>query len=150
MWRFCWARARWRTTRLRRSFRWRKSPGLILTNGEFGERLADHARRMGLSFDTLEYAWGKPFDLAALERKLKRKARSGWLWCAHCETSTGMLNDLDALKALCAAQDVKLCLDCISSIATMPVNLDGVYLASCASGKGLRSFPGLRNGILQS
>jgi aspartate aminotransferase-like enzyme len=117
-------------------------PGLILTNGEFGDRLADHARRMGLSFDTLEYEWGKPFDMAALERKLKRKARSGWLWCAHCETSTGM-HDLDALKALCAALDVKLCVDCISSIATTPVNLDGVYLASCASGKGLRSFPGL-------
>jgi aspartate aminotransferase-like enzyme len=118
-------------------------PGLILTNGEFGERLTDHARRMGLGFDTLEHAWGKPFDMAALERKLKRKARSGWLWCAHCETSTGMLNDLDALKALCAAQDVKLCLDCISSIGTTPVNLEGVYLASCASGKGLRSFAGL-------
>jgi aspartate aminotransferase-like enzyme len=36
-----------------------------------------------------------------------------------------------------------LCLDCISSIATIPVNLEGIYLASCASGKGLRSFPGL-------
>jgi len=33
--------------------------------------------------------------------------------------------------------------DAISSIGTTPVNLDGVYLASCASGKGLRSFPGL-------
>jgi aspartate aminotransferase-like enzyme len=118
-------------------------PGLVLTNGEFGERLADHARRMGLSFDVLEHAWGKPFDMATLERKLKRKSRSGWLWCAHCETSTGMLNDVDALKTLCAAHDVKLCLDCISSIATTPVNLEGVYLASCASGKGLRSFPGL-------
>lgn len=118
-------------------------PGLILTNGEFGERLVDHARRMGLSFDTFEHGWGKPFDMVALGRKLKRKARSGWLWCAHCETSTGMLNDLDALKALCAAQDVKLCVDGISSIATTPVSLDGVYLASCASGKGLRSFPGL-------
>jgi aspartate aminotransferase-like enzyme len=118
-------------------------PGLILTNGEFGDRLADHARRMGLGFDTLDHAWGKPFDLAALERKLKRRARSGWLWCAHCETSTGMLNDLVALKALCAAHDVKLCLDCISSVGTTPVNLEGVYLASCASGKGLRSFAGL-------
>src|SRR5580698_3778668 len=78
-------------------------PGLVLTNGEFGNRLADHARRMGLGFDTLEHAWGKPFDLAIVERKLKRKARSGWLWCAHCETSTGMINDLDALKSLCAA-----------------------------------------------
>ena len=120
-----------------------EKPGLILVNGEFGERLADHARRMGLNFDVLEQPWGKPFDLVVIARKLKRKARSGWLWAAHCETSTGMLNDLDALKALCAEHEVKLCLDCISSVATIPVNLEGIYLASCASGKGLRSFPGL-------
>ena len=54
-----------------------------------------------------------------------------------------MLNDLTALKALCEKKGVKLCVDCISSIGTTPVNLEGVYFASCASGKGLRSFPGL-------
>ncbi len=26
---------------------WRRKPGLILSNGEFGERLIDHARRFG-------------------------------------------------------------------------------------------------------
>ena len=54
-----------------------------------------------------------------------------------------MLNDLASLKVLCARNGVKLCLDCISSIGTTPVNLEGVYFALCASGKGLRSFPGL-------
>jgi aspartate aminotransferase-like enzyme len=34
-------------------------------------------------------------------------------------------------------------MDCISSIGTMPVDLSGVFLASCASGKGLRSYPGV-------
>jgi len=118
-------------------------PGVILANGEFGERLADHARRFGLGFDLVQCPWGTAFDLAAVERKLGRRPRPGWLWLAHCETSTGMVNDLAALKALCAKKEVKLCVDAISSIGTMPVNLEGVYLASCASGKGLRSFPGL-------
>ncbi len=118
-------------------------PGVILANGEFGERLADHARRFGLGFDLVQCPWGTTFDLAAVERKLGRRPRPGWLWFAHCETSTGMLNDLAALKALCAKKEVKLCVDAISSIGTAPVNLEGVYLASCASGKGLRSFPGL-------
>jgi aspartate aminotransferase-like enzyme len=61
----------------------------------------------------------------------------------HCETSTGVLNDLDGLKALAAEFDLKLCLDCISSIGAVPVDLTGVFLGSCASGKGLRSYPGL-------
>jgi aspartate aminotransferase-like enzyme len=79
--------------------------------------------------------------LVAVERKLS--AGTAWLWCVHCETSSGVLNDLDALRALCATHGTKLCLDCISSIGTLPVDLTGVYLASGSSGKGLRAYPGL-------
>ena len=118
-------------------------PGLIVTNGEFGERLVDHALRFGLDFEVAQFPWGKALDMVAIQKKLDARPGAGWLWCAHCETSTGMLNDLTALKALCAKNGVKLCVDCISSIGTTPVNLEGVYFASCASGKGLRSFPGL-------
>jgi aspartate aminotransferase-like enzyme len=53
------------------------------------------------------------------------------------------MNDLVGLKRICAENEVKLCLDCISSIGTTPVNLHGVYLASCVSGKGFAAFPGL-------
>jgi aspartate aminotransferase-like enzyme len=120
-----------------------RKPGLVLSNGEFGERLVDHARRFGLAFDALEFPWGQPLDLAALRRQLERTPAPGWLWCTHCETSTGVLNDLSRLKTLCDEFQVKLCLDCTSSIGTLPVDLTGVWLASCASGKGLRSYPGI-------
>src|SRR5579872_390379 len=120
-----------------------KKPGLILSNGEFGQRLIDHARRFGLNFTTLEVGWGESFDLGAVERALSRTPAPGWLWCAHCETSTGVLNPLPALQALSVKRKVKLCADCISSIGLVPVNLDGIYLASSASGKGLAGYPGL-------
>jgi aspartate aminotransferase-like enzyme len=144
-------------------------PGLVLSNGEFGSRLVDQARRFNLKFEAVEFPWGKPLDLAAVKRKLDEpRSRSAkrdksahyspsksqsrltsaatppaWLWCVHCETSTGVLNDLAALKTLCAGQGTKLCLDCISTIGTMPVDLTGVFFASCSSGKGLRAYPGL-------
>ncbi len=120
-----------------------RARGLVLSNGEFGSRLIDQARRFKLDFDALEFPWGQEFDLAAIRSQLARPPAPAWLWCAHCETSTSVLNDMDALKALCAERGVKLCLDCISSIGTLPVDLTGVYLASCASGKGLRSYPGI-------
>jgi aspartate aminotransferase-like enzyme len=120
-----------------------KKPGLILSNGEFGERLIDHARRFGLTCDTLKFRWGEPFNLAAVEQYLSRTSSVGWLWFVHSETSTGMLNPLSTLQALCAKARVKLCADCISSVGLAPVNLQGIYLASCASGKGLASYPGL-------
>ena len=120
-----------------------RRPGLILCNGEFGERLIDHATRFGLTFETYRIEWGKPFDLEAVERLIEKSPKLDWLWAAHCETSTGVMNDLAGLKQICAENEVKLCLDCISSVGTTPVNLHGVYLASCVSGKGLAAFPGL-------
>jgi len=119
-----------------------KSRGLILTNVEFGERLADHARRMSLDFHTLSLPWGEPFDLAAVRKQIQQ-TKPAWLWCAHCETSTGVLNDIDRLKTLCAEFEVKLCLDCMSTIGVVPVDLSGVYFTSCASSKGLRAYPGV-------
>ncbi len=121
----------------------RNEPGIVLVNGEFGRRLADQARRFGLKFQQLEFAWGTPVNLAAVRAAFEASPAPAWLWCTHCETSTSVLNDLAKLKELCAEFQVKLCLDCISSVGTLPVDLLGVYLASCSSGKGLRSYPGI-------
>ena len=117
--------------------------GIVLSNGEFGERLVDHAWRFGLDFEPVQSPWGQPLDLAAARERLAALPAPGWPWCVHCETSTGVVADLAQLKALCAEFQAKLCLDCISSIGTMPVDLGGVFFASCSSGKGLRSYPGL-------
>jgi len=116
--------------------------GLVVSNGEFGERLIDAARRFGLKHDSLELPWGEAMDLGAIRALLEQNPRVEWLWCVHCETSSGVLNPLDNLKALCSEFQVKLCLDCISSIGTVPVDLREIYLTSCASGKGLRAYPG--------
>jgi aspartate aminotransferase-like enzyme len=118
-------------------------PGLVLNNGEFGKRLVDHARRAGLSFKTLELDWGGVFDREQIRQMLDRHTGIKWVWAAACETSTGVMNDVAMLKELCADRGIRLCLDCISAIGTVPVDLQGVYLASCVSGKGLGAFPGL-------
>jgi aspartate aminotransferase-like enzyme len=117
--------------------------GIILANGEFGWRLVDHSSRLGIAFEVFEAPWGEPFDYAALAARLDAVEDVDWLWGVHCETSTGILNDLEALKGLCAGRGVRLCMDCISSLGVVPLNLEGVHLASGVSGKGLGSFPGL-------
>ncbi|MEW6144306.1 MAG: GNAT family N-acetyltransferase [Thermodesulfobacteriota bacterium] len=117
--------------------------GLVLSNGEFGERLIDHARRWGLSFNALENGWGECFDREEIEETLALHTDTSWLWAVHSETSTGVLNDARMLGEICAARGVALCLDCISSLGTVPIDLSGVDMATGVSGKGLRSYPGL-------
>lgn len=119
------------------------SRGVILSNGEFGERLLNHAQRLGLRYDVLRVEWGKAFDYEQLTRHLEENPQIGWLWCVYHETSTGVLNKLARLKAICNAHELLLCLDCISATGLVTVDLQDVYLASGVSGKGFASFAGL-------
>jgi aspartate aminotransferase-like enzyme/GNAT superfamily N-acetyltransferase len=120
-----------------------ETTGLVLSNGEFGERLAANSRRAGLRFDWVRLPWGQLFDIAQVQRFAERLPRGGWIWFVHHETSTGVMNPLPELKALSSRLGLHLCCDCISSIGALPVDLHGVYLATTASGKGLGSYPGL-------
>lgn len=121
----------------------RETPGLVLSNGEFGERLAAEAKRAGLRFDWLRLRWGDALDLEQVKAFAARLSRGGWIWFVHHETSTGMLNPLEELKKIAANDGLDLCVDCISTIGAMPVDLRGVHLATGSSGKGLGSYPGL-------
>lgn len=118
-------------------------PGLILSNGEFGERLAAEARRAGLRFEWLRRSWGETLDVDEVRTAAARVPRGGWLWCVHHETSTSVLNPLEDLKRIAADRGLRLCVDCISSLGAIPVDLQGVHLATGSSGKGLGAYPGL-------
>ncbi|MEJ7761964.1 MAG: GNAT family N-acetyltransferase [Thermomicrobiales bacterium] len=118
--------------------------GVVLTNGEFGDRLVDHATRAGLVFETVSAPWGSAIDPATVERALAGSSGPvGWCWATHCETSTGVLNHFDAWREMAIAHGVRLCLDCMSSLGTVPVDLTGVTFAAATAGKGLGAYAGL-------
>jgi aspartate aminotransferase-like enzyme/GNAT superfamily N-acetyltransferase len=117
--------------------------GLVLINGEFGQRLADMARRWRLPFEPLSIAWGEVFALEAIEAHLAANPETTWIWCVHSETSTGVINDLPGLAAISRDRDIKLCIDCISSLGVVELDLSEVYLATATSGKALGAITGL-------
>lgn len=120
-----------------------KTKGLILTNGEFGERLFEHAKSYKLNYDYIKKDWGLEYTINEIETKLQENKNIGWIWFVHHETSTGMANDLKGISKLCKSHNIKLFVDAISSLGTMPVDLSNVYMASAVSSKGLSSFAGL-------
>ena len=120
-----------------------EEPGMVVSNGEFGERLAEHARRLWLPHEHLRLPWGKPLETAKLAALLDRHPEVRWLWTPHCETATGHLVDLPALRRLCRDRDIRLAVDCVSSIGIVPVDLSGIWMASASSGKGLGAVAGL-------
>ncbi|WP_176555761.1 aminotransferase class V-fold PLP-dependent enzyme [Virgibacillus ndiopensis] len=117
--------------------------GLILANGEFGERLIDHGNRWGLSFEKIHKQWNTSISIEEIESVLVNNPDIQWLWTVHCDTSTGYVFPLEELRGVCENHDVHLCVDACSTVGVIPVDLDGVYLASTVSGKGLASYPGI-------
>ena len=117
--------------------------GLVLVNGEFGNRLHDQAIRAGLDFEVIHTDEGRTFSRETLQQAISQHENLSWLWAVHCETSTGVLNDIAMLRELCKRHNLKLCLDGISSIGSCDVDLQDVYLATAVSGKGIGSLPGL-------
>lgn len=118
------------------------SSGIVLSNGEFGDRLIDHARRWRLNFLTVSAPWGSPLNFAGIEERLDSRG-IGWVWAVACETSTGSRNNIETLKRLCRQYELDLCLDAVSAVGLQPCDLSGVRFASTASGKALGGYAGM-------
>lgn len=116
--------------------------GLILSNGEFGSRLIKQAKRNCLDFTEHVLNWGELFDIAEVARLIKLN-QAEWLLFCHCETSTGVINDLYKLTAIATINNCLCFVDCMSTVGTYSLDFSKVAMATASSGKGLASVPGL-------
>jgi len=118
------------------------SKGLILNSGEFGNRLCKQAHRLGIPFMSLEPNAQNEFVLKNIEAQLDTHKLSWILFC-HCETSTGVAQELKAISDLAKHKGVLAFVDCMSTFGTTYLNLENVAMATASSGKGICSAPGL-------
>ncbi|HXS78189.1 MAG TPA: aminotransferase class V-fold PLP-dependent enzyme [Terracidiphilus sp.] len=117
--------------------------GLVIANGEFGERLIRQAECAELHCRHLRFGWGSPWSFKTVEEALE--LRPAWIWAVHLETSTGVLNDLPQLTRMAAQYGVSVAADCVSSLGAVDT-CDagrGLFLASGVSGKALAAYAGL-------
>jgi aspartate aminotransferase-like enzyme/predicted N-acetyltransferase YhbS len=119
--------------------------GLVLANGEFGHRLVDQVKRLGLDHVAVEWEWGDRWDLDQVADTLRHDESINWVWGVHLESSTGMINDIRALRdcTVESGREVKVCVDCVSSLGSLPIDATGLHLVSGASGKSLGSYAGV-------
>jgi len=116
----------------------------VLSNGEFGERLAALCRCHQIDVSGLDFGWGGSYRLEEINQLLSTQQVEA-LIMVHHETSTGMLNPVLAVGELCRRYGVKLCVDAISSLGAEPLHLeeaDVAFCTGCAS-KAVGSLPGL-------
>jgi aspartate aminotransferase-like enzyme len=118
---------------------------LSVCNGRFGVMYSDIAERYGLKVAKVATDWTKDIDLDEVRTALRAHPKIKAMTCPHCETSTGVVNDVEGLGKLAREFDKLLLVDAVSSLGGIEFHFDdwGVDAAATGSQKGLMSPPGL-------
>ena len=122
---------------------------LIARYGMFSHRWIDLCQRHGLDVQIIECPWGEgaPADQfeAALRADTRHQIKA--VLATHNETATGVRSDIGAVRQAidAAGHPALFFVDCVSSLASMPFEMDGwgVDIAVSGSQKGFMLTTGL-------
>ena len=96
---------------------------LIANNGIWGIRSADMARRQGATVKEIVTAAGTNFSLAQLTAGGKEH-KPDLLFVTHGESSTGVVQPLEGVGAMCHQNNCLLAVDTVASLGGVPVMAD--------------------------
>ena len=121
-----------------------RTHALAIVTGYFGDRLAQMLARYGATVTRLEVEWGRACDPEAVRRALK-PGRINLVAAVHAETSTGVLNPIEAIVKIAREHDALTIVDTVTSLAAHPVDAGGWQIDACysCSQKGLGAPSGL-------
>ena len=122
----------------------REGTALVVANGVYGERIAAMLTAQGKRHDVVRSDWLQPIDINGARTALQAKRFTAVI-VVHHETTTGRLNDLDALGRLCREADVPLLLDAVSSFGAEAIDWTGWRIGAVAgtANKCLHGVPGV-------
>lgn len=118
---------------------------LVLVNGAYGERMMRIMARLGRRAEALSWPENQPVDPARLDEVLAGDAEITHVALVHCETTTGILNPLEAVGQVVAARGRQLLVDAMSSFGALPIDLQRTPAAAvmASSNKCLEGVPGI-------
>ena len=120
-------------------------PALVAANGKFGERWAELCDAYGAATVYHETPWGQKVDPAELDRALAGHPDAEVVFTTQSETSTGVVNDVEALSEVAHGHGALIAVDAISGLGavSLPQDAWGVDVVVAGSQKALMCAPGL-------
>ncbi len=119
---------------------------IVGSNGKFGDRWAQIAKAYGLDVQLVKAEWGKALNPDDFAKELKADKSIKAVIITHSETSTGVLNDLEAInKVVKDNSDALIIVDAVTSLGSynIPVDEWGIDVIGSGSQKGFMLPPGL-------
>ncbi|GAB4288919.1 MAG: alanine--glyoxylate aminotransferase family protein [Coriobacteriia bacterium] len=119
---------------------------IVARNGKFGDRMVQLGQTYGLDVVDLAYAWNETVKPADIEKALAEHPDARGVVVVQSETSSGVLNDVEAIGAIVKRYDeCVFIVDSITGIGAVPCKTDewGLDVVMTGSQKGLMLPPGL-------
>ncbi len=118
---------------------------LVVNNGVYGSRIAQIARVYGIPLVEIRSPLTERPDLNRIAAALKRDSGIGTVAMVHHETSTGLLNPVEAVGALAKKHHRRFIIDAISSLGAESLDLTKHNVSLCigSAGKCFHGAPGL-------
>jgi aspartate aminotransferase-like enzyme len=119
---------------------------VVASCGKFGERWAELCDAYGAETVHLETEWGEKVDPARVDEALASTGgRAKTLFTTQSETSTGVVNDVQALTEVAHAHGAVIGVDAVSGLGVVDLPTDDwdVDVVACGSQKALMCPPGL-------
>jgi len=109
---------------------------LVVNNGVYGSRIAQIARLNGLPYVEIRSPLVEAPDLNRISAALRRDSKIGTVAMVHHETSTGMLNPVEAVGALTKKYRRRFLVDAISSLGAEKWDLSKSHTGICVGSTG--------------
>jgi 2-aminoethylphosphonate-pyruvate transaminase len=101
---------------------------LVLVNGAYGRRIAQMARVHGIALDVLEMAENQKFTAELVGEHLTSAAGITHVAVVHCETTSGMLNQMEEIGHLVHRAGACYIVDAMSSFGAVPIDMVGSHI----------------------
>jgi 2-aminoethylphosphonate-pyruvate transaminase len=117
---------------------------VVLANGAYGERIAQMLQYAKIDHHVLRTAEDVPADATALETYLAENPAVTHVAVVHCETTTGLLNPIDAVGRVAKRRGKIYVVDAMSSFAGIPIDIEecGIDFLISSSNKCIEGVPG--------
>ena len=118
---------------------------LVLENGAYGKRIVTILERIGREVSVLRFPEDQQVDPAALDTALRDDPTIDHVVVVHCETTTGILNDMVAVGRVSRAHKRRLIIDAMSTFGAIPIDGDSVPFDAliASSNKCFEGVPGM-------
>ena len=118
---------------------------LACVNGAYGERIAKMAAAYGIPCEVLRVREDTPIDPAAVRSALERDRGLTHVALVHVETTSGVLNPMQAVGEVVHAAGRSYFVDAMSAFGALPIEFDAAHVdfLAASSNKCLEGIPGL-------